>query len=445
MRILHVLDHSPPHASAYSRRVMAVLRQQRALGWQTCHLTGPHHRPPAPRAHTADGRAAPSRWHFYRTAAAAPGIERLHLIGAVHCLAHRLQQVVRLTRPDLLHAHSPLENALAALRVGRRAGLPVLFEAHAPGPMSPPGSIWARQAPALHGDARGPFDGACRAFAMRALEAWTAARAGAVVTNSEGMRRRLQAGGVAAGRITVVPDGLVLARYAVRGAISDGHCGAHCGAHASETTTVAGHILIGASANSEQGFNQLLAALAMVRQRHDARLLVACDGGRIGALRQLAERRGLAAQVTAVLRAGDGARGALAASAGWPPPLVSAAPTAQLHRLADIVVFCEAGMQPAAAPRKLLEAMARACVIAATDTPAHRGVIEHGRSGLLFATASPTALADALEVLLATRSRWPAMAHSARWFIEYQRSWELCVARYGPVYERLLAARRRSR
>ena len=41
MRILHVLDHSIPLHSGYTFRTAALLREQRALGWETHHLTSP--------------------------------------------------------------------------------------------------------------------------------------------------------------------------------------------------------------------------------------------------------------------------------------------------------------------------------------------------------------------------------------------------------------------
>ena len=41
MRILHVLDHSLPLHSGYTFRTLAILRAQRAQGWQTVHLTTP--------------------------------------------------------------------------------------------------------------------------------------------------------------------------------------------------------------------------------------------------------------------------------------------------------------------------------------------------------------------------------------------------------------------
>ena len=43
MRVLHVLDHSIPLHSGYTFRTLALLREQRALGLETFHLTSPKH------------------------------------------------------------------------------------------------------------------------------------------------------------------------------------------------------------------------------------------------------------------------------------------------------------------------------------------------------------------------------------------------------------------
>ena len=39
LRILHVLDHSVPLQSGYSFRTLSILREQRAMGWDTFQLT----------------------------------------------------------------------------------------------------------------------------------------------------------------------------------------------------------------------------------------------------------------------------------------------------------------------------------------------------------------------------------------------------------------------
>jgi hypothetical protein len=61
MRILHVLDHSLPLHSGYAFRTVAILREQRALGWETFHLTSPKQGPVALLEDDADG------FRFYRT------------------------------------------------------------------------------------------------------------------------------------------------------------------------------------------------------------------------------------------------------------------------------------------------------------------------------------------------------------------------------------------
>ena len=55
MRILNVLDHSVPLQSGYTFRTCAILHQQRALGWQTYHVTSPKHYGAVDSEETVDG------------------------------------------------------------------------------------------------------------------------------------------------------------------------------------------------------------------------------------------------------------------------------------------------------------------------------------------------------------------------------------------------------
>ena len=72
MRILHVLDHSIPLHSGYTFRTLAILREQRALGWETFHLTTPE----------AHGGERPTR----RTSTAGTSIARRAAAAAVRAL-----------------------------------------------------------------------------------------------------------------------------------------------------------------------------------------------------------------------------------------------------------------------------------------------------------------------------------------------------------------------
>src|SRR5690606_9886193 len=121
MRILHILDHSIPLHSGYTFRTAAILREQRALGWETFHLTTPKQGFSMVEVEEADGL------RFYRTLAP----EGTGLVAQMRLTARRIDQLVDQLQPDLIHAHSPVLNALPAEWVARKRRLPVVYEMRA--------------------------------------------------------------------------------------------------------------------------------------------------------------------------------------------------------------------------------------------------------------------------------------------------------------------------
>ncbi len=128
MRILHVLDHSLPLQSGYVFRTLAILTHQRRRGWETFHLTTPK-QTTAFRAHeTVDD------WDFHRTPPIAGWADRVPVIREIaqmRATTRRLAEVAAEIRPDVIHAHSPVLNAVPALTVGRRLAIPVVYEVRA--------------------------------------------------------------------------------------------------------------------------------------------------------------------------------------------------------------------------------------------------------------------------------------------------------------------------
>src|SRR5258707_1182948 len=127
MRILHLLDHSIPLHSGYTFRTLSILKEQRALGWDTFHLTTPKHGGGSAAEEEIDG------WHFFRTTGSTAGspFAGLQELGLMRRVEKRLLEVVDRIKPDVLHAHSPVLNAIPALRVGKKRGLPVVYEVRA--------------------------------------------------------------------------------------------------------------------------------------------------------------------------------------------------------------------------------------------------------------------------------------------------------------------------
>ncbi|HET7032277.1 MAG TPA: glycosyltransferase, partial [Casimicrobiaceae bacterium] len=202
MRILHILDHSIPKHSGYSFRTLAILREQRKRGWQTFHLTTPKHVDAPADEEEVEG------WHFYRTredyfGRSTPVVGELMLMREVE---RRIEDVVRRVDPDVLHAHSPVLNAIPALRVGRRLELPVVYEVR---------SFW-EDAAVDHGTTR---EGSLRYRATRALETYAIERADHVTVICNGLRDDLIHRGIAAPKITVIPNAVDTESFTPRGGV----------------------------------------------------------------------------------------------------------------------------------------------------------------------------------------------------------------------------------
>ena len=191
MKILHVLDHSLPLHSGYTFRSAAILREQRARGWETIQLTTPRHGASMVDLEQADGL------EFHRTEQRSTARRFVPVIGAyadeMEATRRRLEQLVRAHRPDVIHAHSPVLNVLPALSVGKAENVPVVYEIRA---------FW-EDAAVDHGTTR---EGSVRYRATRALETHAVRRADGVVVICEGLRGELEARGIPRDRITVVPN-----------------------------------------------------------------------------------------------------------------------------------------------------------------------------------------------------------------------------------------------
>ncbi len=398
MRILHVLDHSVPLQSGYSFRTRAILERQRARGWQTFHLTGPKHYGATAAVEEVDGL------RFHRTPPVGGLAGRLPVAGqlaAMAALARRLEEVAREVRPDLIHAHSPALDGVAALRVARRLGLPVVYEVRA---------FW-EDAAVDHGTATpwGP-----RYRATRALETWVLRRADAVVAICEGLRRDILARGIAPERVAVVPNAVVPERFA--GAAREEALAAEAGLGPGPVVGFIG------SFYAYEGLPLLVEAFARVAPRHPgARLLLLGGGPDEDAVRG------------AVSRAGLGARAVL-------PGRVPHDEVMRWYGLVDVFAYPRRSMRltELVTPLKPLEAMAAGRAVVASDVGGHRELVRDGETGILFRAGDVAALAGALDRVLGDAALRARLGEAGRAFVRRERTWEASVARYAPVYEAVL-------
>ena len=128
MKILHVLDHSIPLHSGYTFRTRSILNQQHTLGWETWHVTSPKQGDCGSPVEDVDGL------RFYRTPVPrglSSKLPVLNQLGLIRPMTDRILEVIEEHKPDIIHAHSPALNGLAALKAGRKSGLPVVYEIRA--------------------------------------------------------------------------------------------------------------------------------------------------------------------------------------------------------------------------------------------------------------------------------------------------------------------------
>jgi PEP-CTERM/exosortase A-associated glycosyltransferase len=403
VRILHVLDHSLPLHSGYAFRTAALLREQRALGWQTLQLTTPRHGEGAAETEKTDG------WLFHRTPLRRGAWARLGPVAYLREMAATARRIDRLAdefRPDVLHAHSPVLSALPALWVGRKRGLPVVYEVRA---------LWEDGA-VDHGTTR---PGSPRYVASRALETFALRRADRVTTICEGLRGEIAARGVPEARITVIPNAVDTALFR-RTAGPDPAL--------ARTLGLAGKTVIGFAGSfyRYEGLDLLIDALALLAPRHpELRVLLVGGGPQELALRDQARLRSLGDRVVFAGRVPHGE-------------------VQRYYELIDVLAYPRHRIRltELVTPLKPLEAMAQGRMLVASDVGGHRELVRDGETGFLFPAGDVAALAVTIEAVLAQRADWPRLRDRARRFVEAERTWARSAARYVDVYESLAPAGR---
>ncbi|MDX3901751.1 MAG: glycosyltransferase, exosortase A system-associated [Sphingobium sp.] len=404
-RILHVLDHSLPLHSGYTFRTRAILRAQIARGWEVRGITG--HRHSAAWDH-ADEMVDGLRFH--RTPGRpATGNALIREWRDIAAHADAIDTLVRAWRPDVIHAHSPVLNAIAAQRVARRHAIPMLYEIRA---------FWED---AAVGNGTGT-EGSPRYWLTRQLESHAVRAADAVAVICEGLKDDLIARGVATDKIIVSPNGVDLDQFGTP-APRDPALTARLALEGAEVVGFIG------SFYHYEGLDDLIAAMPLlVASRPAAKLLLVGGGPRANALRAQAAASPCADRIVFVGRV--------------PHDRVE-----DYYAQVDVLAYPRKAMRltELVTPLKPLEAMAQGRLVAASSVGGHRELIEHGVTGTLFPPDDPAAIADALAALLADRSGWDARRAVARAFVERERNWSSNILRYEPVYQRLLASSQRTR
>lgn len=402
MKILHLFDHSIPLHSGYTFRSRAILQQQANMGFQTCHVTSPKQGECQQPKETVDGLT------FYRTKAPTglfskiPVLNQLALIPA---MKKRLLEVIAIEKPDVIHAHSPALNGMAALLAGKATGIPVVYEVRA---------FW-EDAAVDHGTCK---EGDLRYRLTKAMETYVLKHADAVTTICEGLRKDMLTRGIAADKITPIPNAVNVEQFQLI-THKDEQLAAQLGLQGKKVLGFLG------SFYAYEGLDLLVAAMpAILKQVPDALLLLVGGGPQQQALEQQIRELGLEQHVVM-------------------PGRVPHSVVNSYYSLVDLLVYPRKSMRltELVTPLKPLEAMAQGKVLLASNVGGHHELIEHGKTGWLFQSDDVTALSSAAAELLNSSEQWPQIRQHGRNFVENVRNWQQSCSPYQAIYQRLCHAK----
>lgn len=401
MKILHIFDHSIPLHSGYTFRSQAILEEQARLGWSTYHLTSPKHNS---AAGVDGGEEIIEGLMFYRSRSPDSILSKFPLLNqwsVVQSTVRRLREVISEVKPDILHAHSPALNGMAALKVGREFSLPVVYEIRA---------FW-EDAAVDHGTCS---EGDIRYRITRAMETYVVKHVQSVTTICDGLRRDLLSRGLESNKITVIPNSVDIDRFAYNQPRDSGLTAKH----GLEGTIVLGFI---GSFYAYEGLQLLLEAMPdLLSVCDDIRLILVGGGPQTERLKSQVAKLRIEDRVIFVGR-------------------VPHSEVQRYYSLIDVLVYPRLPMRltELVTPLKPLEAMAQGKLVVASDVGGHKELIQDGVTGQLFRSGDAHSLTDSVLALLEDRENWNTRRRAGRDFVEQERNWQVSVARYKDIYEML--------
>lgn len=402
MKILHVFDHSLPIQDGYASRSWAILQEQVRRGWTVLPLTGPRQQSPQDGEETVLGQV------FYRTHERPSLWARLPVVRqfwSIWLIYTRLLQLIPQLRPDVVHAHSPALNGVAAVWAARRFGLPVVYEVRA---------FWEDAAV----DQGTSTPGGLRYRLTRALENHVFKRATRVTAICEGLRQDIEARGVCPHPVTVIPNAVEYERFA-KTRPRDEQLAATYGLTPGRTLGFVG------SFYDYEGLDLAIAAMpTLLAWDPSIRLLLVGGGLQDGALREQAARLGVDHSVVFTGK-------------------VPFSEVENYYSVIDALVYPRKALRltETVTPLKPLEAMAQQKVFVASDVGGHRELVRDQETGLLFRAEDPQAYVSAVQHLLSSHELQARLQQEGLRFVRDERTWRHSVARYVAVYDACQASR----
>jgi glycosyltransferase involved in cell wall biosynthesis len=301
--------------------------------------------------------------------------------------ADAYERVLRVERPQVVHAASNYVTALPALIAARRLGLPFIYEVR---------GFWEITRSSRDNE----FESSARFASMRHFEGVVARAADHVFTLTSAMKDELIRRGVAAAKISLVHNGVDPERFVPVAPKLD--LAARLGLPPG--VPVIGYV---GSFVDYEGLDDLISACGLLARRGlDFRLLLVGDGGIIDELRRLVATERLDDRVLL-------------------PGRIPHDEVESYYSLLDVCPFprkpwevCEM-----VSPLKPFEAMAMAKAVVVSSTHALSEIVTDGVNGLVFEKGNKESLANVLQRLLEDHQLRGRLEQAGRAWAISERTW----------------------
>jgi PEP-CTERM/exosortase A-associated glycosyltransferase len=400
MKVLHILDHSLPLYSGYSFRSQNIIQEQRKRGWEPVILTSPKHE--ESWKIDCDEKDVINGFTYYRTGKLKNNCRPIESeFRLMFALYKKILQVTQYEKPNIIHAHSPVLNVIPALKVGRKLGLPVVYEIRA---------FW-EDAAVDHGTYK---ENSWKYKLVRFLETWVCRKANHVTVLCNGLKGDLIKRGIPSYKITPVfnginpedfkpgpPDNEYRKKWALDGKKVIGFIG---------------------SFYRYEGLDLLVQAFSYISTEMPNVVLLLVGGGEMeDELKKQIDRLGIEERVIM-------------------PGRIPHERIPGIYSFIDILVYPRYSMRltDLVTPLKPLEAMAMAKTFVASDVGGHGELIKHNENGILFAAGDAESLTEAIEGLLVDNNlRHRLQTNGASWVQKYH-TWEKTTSAYKDIYAKVM-------
>jgi len=393
------LEYSRPNISGYSLRSDAIIRHQRKVGITTNQLTSQRYQDFSALEEDVDGVI------YQRTEKSTSILSKIPVVNYlahINHLAKRIEKAVLSDKPDLIQTHSPMFNALAAIKVGKKYNIPVTYEVRA---------LWEDAAV----DTGKTKEGSLKYKVIKAIEQRAFEKADAVSCICEGLKQDLIKRGIPEEKLYVTPNAVDINNF---------QPSMQRDPELEQSLNLSGKKVVAFVGTffKYEGLHYAVTAMKKIaKSRSDIHLVLVGAGNELDNLKQQVEELNLSSFVTFVGR-------------------VPFAEVSRYYSLADVMVFPRESIRltELVTPLKPLESMAQFKPVIASDIGGHRELIEDGKTGFLFPADDANALADKIMAIIDDNKLLTQVSEQGLTFVREERNWLNTAKQYLPVYQRLI-------